>query len=112
MPLKDGGSEAAEEVFRDARELLIRNGFKPQEAHKKLDDERSYTRKEVFPHSHPGSRLRGLRTREDMTQKELAEKIGVSPHHISEMEYGKRPIGKEMAKRLVEVLGGDYRVLL
>ncbi|MCX5850790.1 MAG: helix-turn-helix transcriptional regulator [Deltaproteobacteria bacterium] len=32
------------------------------------------------------------------SQKQLAEKIGVSQSHISEMEKGKRPIGKKMAR--------------
>ncbi len=74
--------------------------------------ERTYSLKEVFPDLHAGHALRGLRLREEMTQKALAERIGVKPSHISEMESGKRPIGKEMAKRLAEVLRTDYRVFL
>jgi hypothetical protein len=31
---------------------------------------------------------------------------------ISEMENGKRPIGKEGAKKLTKVLNADYRMLL
>lgn len=56
--------------------------------------------------------LRAYRTREDLTQKELAEKVGIPQRHISEMETGKRVIGKEMAKRFGKVLGVDYRALL
>jgi len=67
---------------------------------------------EVFPDSHPGKILRGLRTREDLTQVQLAEKIGVRPHHISEMEHGKRPIGKAMALKIAKVLNASYKVLL
>ncbi len=67
---------------------------------------------EVFPDLHPGSAIKGLRYREDMTQAKLAEKIGVMRHHISEMENGKRPIGKEMAKRMAKVLKTDYRIFL
>ena len=38
---------------------------------------------------------------------------GVIPQrHISEMENGKRTIGKEMAKRLSKVLHTDYKVFL
>ena len=44
--------------------------------------------------------LRGARKREALTQKELAELVGVSQTHISERERGKRPIGKDMAKVL------------
>lgn len=56
--------------------------------------------------------LRGLRYREEMTQKQLADKLGIRQHHLSEMENGKRPIGKAMAKRIAEVLNGNWRVLI
>jgi transcriptional regulator with XRE-family HTH domain len=67
---------------------------------------------QVFPDSHPGRVLRGLRTREDLTQAELASKSGLKPHHISEMENAKRPIGKEVARRLAKALNADFRMLL
>lgn len=67
---------------------------------------------EMFPDLHPGSAIRGLRYREELTQAQLAEKIGVKRHHISEMENGKRPIGKDMAKRLAKALHTDYKVFL
>lgn len=56
--------------------------------------------------------LRGARVKEDMTQIELAKSTGISQRHISEMENGKRPIGKESAKKFAEVLKVDYRVFL
>ena len=71
-----------------------------------------YTIEEVFPEFHVGHALRGLRSREGLTQKRLAEMIGIKPNHISEMENGKRPIGKEMAKRLGKALRTGYRVFL
>ncbi len=67
---------------------------------------------EIFPNSHPGNILRGLRTREDLTQAQLAEKIGIRPHHISEMEHGKRPIGRALAKKLATALNASYKLLL
>jgi predicted transcriptional regulator len=67
---------------------------------------------EVFPDSHPGSVLRGARGLREMTQAELAAKIGVHKSHISEMERGKRPIGKEMAKRLGRALDFPYKAFL
>lgn len=67
---------------------------------------------EVFPDFNPGIALQGARYRESLTQKELAELMGVSQTHISEMEHGKRPIGKEMAKRLAKVLHIGYKVFL
>ncbi|MBG0790981.1 MAG: helix-turn-helix transcriptional regulator [Desulfovibrionaceae bacterium] len=76
------------------------------------EGEELFSVEEVFPDRHPGKLLRGARVREDLTQAQLAEKAGLKPHHISEMENRKRPIGKEVAKRLAEVLNMDYRILL
>ena len=60
----------------------------------------------------PGLLLKGMRIREGLTQKELAEMIGTKTHHISEMEHGKRSIGKAMAHKLAKALGVGYRVFL
>lgn len=76
------------------------------------DDTETVTLEEVFPDLHSGSAIRGLRYREELTQAQLAEKIGVKRHHISEMEHGKRPIGKEMAKLLAHALHTDYKLFL
>ncbi len=59
-----------------------------------------------------GKALAGMRYREGMTQVQLAEKTGIPQRHISEMENGKRTIGKEMAKRLGEALNINYKVFL
>ncbi len=67
---------------------------------------------EAFPDSTPGTVLRGARGLREMTQKELAEKIGVKNVHISEMERGKRTIGKAMAKRLGDALDMNYKMFL
>jgi DNA-binding XRE family transcriptional regulator len=56
--------------------------------------------------------LRGGRGKEGLTQKQLAELTGIAQHHISEMENGKRPIGKETAKKLAAALDIDYRMFL
>jgi DNA-binding XRE family transcriptional regulator len=63
-------------------------------------------------HSEVGLILKGCRSRDGVTQKELAKALHISQHHISEMENGKRPIGKEMAKRFAEFFKTDYRVFL
>jgi DNA-binding XRE family transcriptional regulator/predicted DNA binding CopG/RHH family protein len=68
--------------------------------------------KEVYPQFNASVALRGARKREGLTQKELALSIGVKQSHISEMEKGKRPIGKDLAKRLCKALNIDYRVFL
>ncbi|MDK2957327.1 MAG: hypothetical protein PWQ57_2824 [Desulfovibrionales bacterium] len=67
---------------------------------------------EVLKDSTPGTILRGARGLADLTQAQLAEKIGVHKSNVSEMERDKRPIGKEMARRLGEALGMSYKVFL
>ena len=59
-----------------------------------------------------GTYLSGVRHREGLTQRQLAEKTGIKQHHISEMENGKRPIGKKNAKVLAKALNTDYRIFL
>jgi DNA-binding XRE family transcriptional regulator len=78
----------------------------------KEEDHRLYSIEEVFPEFHVGDILRGFRAREEMTQAELAAEVGVKATHISEMERGKRPIGKDIAKRLAKVLKVNYKVFL
>ena len=60
----------------------------------------------------PGKRLDAERFKRSMTQTGLSELTGIPQHHISEMENGKRPIGKESAKKLATVFKVDYRVFL
>jgi len=60
----------------------------------------------------PSSILRGARSKTDITQTRLSELTGIPQRHISEMEQGKRPIGKETAKKLAAALNTDYRVFL
>ncbi|HTR00331.1 MAG TPA: helix-turn-helix transcriptional regulator [Candidatus Acidoferrum sp.] len=60
----------------------------------------------------PGAMVRGSRYKEEMTQVELAKRLGIRQSHLSEMENAKRPIGKEMAKRLGEVFRTNYKVFL
>ncbi len=60
----------------------------------------------------PAVFLSGARYREGLTQVELAGRTGIPRRHISEMENGKRPIGKQNARKLAEVLNIDPRRLL
>ncbi|HSW73106.1 MAG TPA: helix-turn-helix transcriptional regulator [Chlamydiales bacterium] len=66
----------------------------------------------IEKYSEPGHMVRAGRYKADLTQQELADLLGILPHHISEMEHGKRPIGKNMAKALGKALKIDYRVFL
>ena len=63
-------------------------------------------------YSKVGTILQGFLLRDSLTQEELAKILGVKQSHISEMEHGIRPIGKQMAKRLAKVFKTDYRSFL
>jgi DNA-binding XRE family transcriptional regulator len=67
---------------------------------------------EFFADSTPGRVLAGARGLREMTQAQLAAAIGVHKSHISGMERGKRPIGKEMAKKLGQALDMNWRIFL
>lgn len=72
--------------------------------------------REAFPqweeNELPGVALAGARYKEGLTQVQLAKQTGIPQRHISEMENGKRPIGKDRAKKLAKVLGISYKALL
>ena len=76
------------------------------------DGEELYSAREVFPESSPGNRLRGLRFREGITQKEFAAALSIRQHHVSEMEKGVRAISVDMAKRIGETYNISYKVFL
>lgn len=82
---------------------------------KKLPSKKTYSWREVFKedlekYGEVGVALKGARAKEEFTQKELADELGIKQHHISEMENGKRAIGKEMAKRLSKVFHVSYKI--
>jgi DNA-binding XRE family transcriptional regulator len=72
--------------------------------------------REAFPEfvgeSEPAVALRGARGKEGLTQKELSERSGIPQSHISDMENGKRAIGKQRARRLAKALNVSYRIFL
>jgi DNA-binding XRE family transcriptional regulator len=72
---------------------------------------------EVFADLHKkytrgGAVLKGFRLRDELTQEQLAEKIGATQGDVSDMECGGRPIGRAIAQRLATVFKTDYRVFL
>ncbi len=73
---------------------------------------REAAKRDIRKHSEGGQMLRGCRCKNDVSQKTVAEGLKISQHHISEMENGKRPIGKEMAHRLAKFFKTDYRLFL
>lgn len=56
--------------------------------------------------------LKGLRYREGLNQIDFAKKLNISQTNLSAMENGKRTIGKELAKRIANIFGLDYRLFL
>jgi len=70
---------------------------------------------ELFPDllTNPaGVYLKGIRSRECLTQVQLSELTGIPRRHISEMESGKLAICKATAHKLADVLNADYRLFL
>lgn len=82
----------------------------------RVQDEGSIPWRDAFPEladsELPGMSLRGARHREGLTQVELAQLSGIPQRHISEMENGRRAIGKNRAHKLADVLNVDYRIFL
>ena len=56
--------------------------------------------------------VRAYRVREGLTQDQLARLTGIARRHISDMENGRRSVGKENARKLARALNVDYRMLL
>jgi hypothetical protein len=89
---------------------LNRLGFVPSQG-----TESAGSWRDSFPElqdNEPGVYLAGARHREGFTQRELSARSGIPQRHISEMENGKRPIGKKNAKVLAAILNADYRAFL
>ena len=73
---------------------------------------REVAKESIEKFTESGLAVKGARLKANMTQQQLAKAIKVRPHHISEMEHGKRSIGKDMAHRLAEILNVNYKVFL
>lgn len=93
VPLKD-----ADMVGNAIRSILELTGHTIRLQNDEGED--LYSFEEVFPDTHPGMVLNGFRLKVDMTQNELAEKLGISQNRVSDMEKGKRPISRAMAEKL------------
>ncbi len=65
-----------------------------------------------FVDNKTGTCLAGARHKEGLTQVKLSAMTKIPQRHISEMEQGKRPIGKKNAKLFSRVLNIDYRMFL
>lgn len=76
------------------------------------EGEELYTPEEVFSDIRPGDALRGLRTREGITQQQLADTLGIAQSRVAQLESGARPISPAMAKRIGKAYGVTYKAFL
>jgi transcriptional regulator with XRE-family HTH domain len=61
----------------------------------------------------PGDHMRAYRVSRGITQPKLGEALGgISRQNISDMENGRRPIGKEVAKKLTEIFNTSVEKFL
>lgn len=59
-----------------------------------------------------GGLIRSLRLSDEMTQVELARKIGVSKQFLSDVEHNRKDVGISFAKKISEALGYSIEPLL
>jgi plasmid maintenance system antidote protein VapI len=59
-----------------------------------------------------GVLLQGVRAREGFTQIQMAKKLNVTQSDISQMENGKRKIGRKMALRIQKLFDVNYESFL
>jgi plasmid maintenance system antidote protein VapI len=101
-------------MMQQALEAMHSLGFKdsPEASDAAGTDAVPWRESAHFQDVHSGSVLSGARYRENMTQAVLSERSGIPRRHISEMENGRRPIGKANARKLAAALHIDPRLLL
>ena len=68
--------------------------------------------KGLFAERTPANMLIGARGKENITQMQLSKITGIPRRHISDMENGRRPIGKQNALKLEKALNISYRLFL
>jgi len=97
-------------VIDALRSVLTLSGVKVRRVNE--EGEEVFSAKEVFPDGSPAMALRGLRVKEDITQAELAARLGISQNMVSSMESGKRSITAKMAKRIEKEFDVTYKAFL
>lgn len=80
--------------------------------YQKNTEKDSYSIEEVFGAILPGEVLQGYRFRDELTQKQVAEAVGIKQLHISEMERNLRKISKKMATKLAVLFKTKPEVFL
>jgi transcriptional regulator with XRE-family HTH domain len=59
-----------------------------------------------------GGLIRSLRLSDEITQVELAKKIGVSKQFLSDVEHNRKDVGISFAKKISDALGYSIEPLL
>ena len=95
-------------------EKLLKTALKSIETQESEEnaEKDSYSIEEVFGTIAPGEVLQGYRFRDELTQKQVAEAVGVKQHHISDMERGHRKISRKMATRFAVLFKTKPEVFL
>lgn len=81
------------------------------------DSEEAVSSSEVFPDTQNlekriGIVFRGIRFKHNLTQAEVAERLGIDQSDVSKIEKGKRSVGKALAKKIEKEFGIDYHRFL
>jgi len=61
---------------------------------------------------HPDNRIRELRKKRGLSQKEAADRIGMHQTHFSKLENGQRPLSLDWARRIAKLFGVNVADLL
>jgi len=89
------------------KQILKKHGCKYIDNNQELIDAKG-----LFAERTSSNMLIGARNKENITQVKLSELTGIPRRHISDMENGRRPIGKQNALKLGKALNINYRMFL
>ena len=89
------------------KQYLERHGCFYIDEEQELSDARG-----LFARRTSANMLMGARGKEGITQIQLSKLTGIPRRHISDMENGRRPIGKQNALKFEKALNISYRLFL
>ena len=78
----------------------------------KLKGWRKALNKEIEKISEPALMLKGARVKKGMTQKKLADRLGITQVYISQLENSRKEINKSLAKEFEKIFDLNYKVFL
>ncbi len=122
ITVKNGNQTKNFEVSQEAGrslvsllEELIKNSKKIAKVDD--DDDEYVLAEDVFPDLKDPQKLvgivfRGIRFKNNLTQSEVAARLGLDQSDVSKIERGERAVGKALAKKIQKEFGIDYRRFL